>query len=252
MKTKNCNYCISFSVILLSIVVLVLVSSFTGKVSGGVKALKNWQVGTIVTQNDVEKNGETNCFKVEKISDAVFNRMKGKSYIIGCPIKRDDLRYIKALHKNINGQIIIGEMVVNKAIANDVLTILRTLYRENYAIERMRLIDDYGADDERSMRDNNTSAFCYRAVSGTKTLSAHAQGLAVDINTLYNPYFKIKKDGTRIIQPATAKAYCDRTKKFQYKIEEGDLCHRLFIKYGFTWGGSWQSCKDYQHFEKAK
>ena len=24
---------------------------------------------------------------------------------------------------------------------------------------------------------------------------------------------------------------------------------RLFIKHGFTWGGSWRSMKDYQHFE---
>jgi hypothetical protein len=35
-----------------------------------------------------------------------------------------------------------------------------------------------------------------------------------------------------------------------YKITKGDLCYKLFIKHGFSWGGEWKSKKDYQHFEK--
>ncbi|MBQ8462493.1 MAG: M15 family metallopeptidase [Prevotella sp.] len=99
------------------------------------------------------------------------------------------------------------------------------------------------------MRHNNSSAFCYRPVSGSKTLSKHARGLAVDINPFYNPYYKDRPDGTRYVQPATAVIYCDRTKTFPYKITRGDLCHRLFTEAGFRWGGDWRSCKDYQHFE---
>ena len=33
-------------------------------------------------------------------------------------------------------------------------------------------------------------------------------------------------------------------------IDRNDLCYRLFVKHGFTWGGSWRSLKDYQHFER--
>ena len=99
------------------------------------------------------------------------------------------------------------------------------------------------------MRDNNTSCFCYRNVSGSKNLSKHARGLAIDINPLYNPYIRYRKDGSQIIEPANAKPYADRSKPYRYKIEKGDLCYRLFIKYGFTWGGSWRTMKDYQHFE---
>ena len=141
-------------------------------------------------------------------------------------------------------------MVCNKAIANDLLEIFRELYRQKYPIQRIRLIDDYEADDERSMRDNNTSCFCYRRVSGTARLSKHATGMAVDINTLYNPYVRTGKGGRRIVEPATATKYVDRHQSFPYKIVKGDLLHRLFLQHGFKWGGSWRTMKDWQHFEK--
>ena len=55
--------------------------------------------------------------------------------------------------------------------------------------------------------------------------------------------------GTLLIQPATAKAYCDRSWDFPYKIDHEDLCFRLFTEAGFEWGGDWTTRKDYQHFE---
>jgi hypothetical protein len=41
----------------------------------------------------------------------------------------------------------------------------------------------------------------------------------------------------------------DRDASFDYKIEKGDLCYRLFTERGFEWGGEWPDRKDYQHFE---
>ena len=114
----------------------------------------------------------------------------------------------------------------------------------------MRLPDVYDADDERQMRANNTSCFCYRNVSGSKNLSKHARGLAIDINPLQNPCVKLRRNGTIQIQPAAGRKYALRKLKFPYKIEKGDLCYRLFIEHGFSWGGNWRSTKDYQHFEK--
>ena len=43
-------------------------------------------------------------------------------------------------------------------------------------------------------------------------------------------------------------AVCD-SKLTVYKIDENDLCYKLFIEKGFEWGGSWEDRKDYQHFE---
>ena len=218
--------------------------------TGEADALTRWQAGEVVSENAVKLFGLDRCFKAEPISDAVFARMKGKSYPAGCTVARTDLRYVKALHYDAEGKLRIGEMVCNKAIANDLVEIFRELFRQHYPIERMVLIDNYDADDERSMRDNNSSCFCYRRVAGSKTLSKHATGMAVDINTLYNPYARKRSDGSWFIQPATAKPYCDRTKQFPYKIVSGDLCCRLFKQHGFRWGGDWKAYKDYQHFDK--
>ena len=143
-----------------------------------------------------------------------------------------------------------GELICNKVIASDLREIFEELYNAKYPIERIRPISEYGNDDERSMQANNTSCYCYRVVEGSTKLSKHAQGLAIDINPLYNPCVKRKKDGTLLIQPATGKPYVDRSKKFKYKITRQDLCYRLFTERGFRWGGAWRSLKDYQHFEK--
>ena len=59
------------------------------------------------------------------------------------------------------------------------------------------------------------------------------------------------KDGSENVSPANASAYADRTASFPYKIDENDLCYQLFKEHGFTWGGHWNSCKDYQHFQKV-
>ncbi|MBR4729949.1 MAG: M15 family metallopeptidase [Prevotella sp.] len=189
-------------------------------------------------------------FSVSPLSDSLFVRMQGKSYPKGCTVARNDLRHVKVLHVDAQGTVHKGELVCNKAIAQDLVDIFRQLYQARYPIEKIRLIDDYEADDEQSMRDNNTSSFCYRTVSGTKKLSKHAMGMAIDINTRYNPWVRKGADGRQLISPSNGIPYADRRKSYPYKIVKGDLLYRLFIQHGFKWGGNWRSMKDYQHFEK--
>ena len=209
-----------------------------------------WQAGRTVSQEAVDAFGGIDmCFAAEPIPDGVWARMQGKTYKENPYIGRDDLRHVRALHWDYDNQMHVGEMIVNKQIAECVARILRQLFDAKYPIQRMLLPDVYDADDETQMRDNNSSCFCYRNIAGSANLSKHARGLAVDINTLYNPYYKDRADGTRYIQPATAEAYCDRTWDFPYKIDHDDLCFKLFTEAGFEWGGDWTSCKDYQHFE---
>ena len=184
-------------------------------------------------------------FSYREIPEEVFRRMLGKSYPEECPVPLDDLRYVKVLHVGFDGESHEGEMIVNKRIADDVVEIFKELYEAEYPIERIRLIDEYDASDEASMTDNNTSCFCYRTISGSNQLSYHARGLAVDVNTLYNPYVSKKK-----IEPAAGKKYAyDRDSGNPYYIDEDDLCYKLFTEHGFFWGGHWNSVKDYQHFE---
>lgn len=213
--------------------------------------LRAWQAGAVVSQAAIKDYGEAHCFTATAIPDAVFARMQGKSYPKGCPISRGTLRYVRVLHYDGEGHIRLGELVCHRAIAADLVEIFRELYRHHYPIQSIRLIDDYGASDEASMRANNTSAFCYRVTKGSRHLSPHARGMAVDLNTLYNPYYKKTRSGKVILQPSTAGKYIDRSKSFPYKIDKDDLAYKLFTQHRFRWGGSWRSLKDWQHFEAS-
>lgn len=206
--------------------------------------------GTIINVSKNKKDIVKIAFYYEKITKNLKLRMKGKSYKKDCTVPYEDLRYVRVLYYGFDNKTHIGELVVNRQIAKDVTAIFKDLYMSEYPIEKMVLIDDYDADDEASMADNNTSSFNFRRMTGSKNLSKHALGLAIDINPLYNPYVKINDSGT-IVTPEKAYEYQDRKLDNPYYITKNDVCYKAFIKRGFTWGGSWKSIKDYQHFEKS-
>ena len=184
-------------------------------------------------------------FSAEPIPADVEARMRGVSYPENAQIPLSDLRYLRLSYVDFDGNEQVGELVCNKAIAEDLVDIFRALYEARYPIKSIRLIDDFGGDDEASMAADNTSCFNYRKKTGMRELSKHARGLAVDINPFENPYVRPSR-----VRPATATSYADRTKDFPHKIDKNDLCYRLFREHGFSWGGTWRSVQDYQHFEK--
>lgn len=184
-------------------------------------------------------------FVSRPIPEAVKARMQGKSMPDKATIGYDELRYLTLYHYDYQGNIRQGEMVCNQAIAHDLLSIFKTLFVEAYPIQSIRLVDDFDADDEASMEANNTSCFNYRTKVGTKMISKHAMGLAVDVNPLQNPCIKHGH-----VHPETAKDYVDRTQDFPHKIDKEDLCKKVFASHGFSWGGNWGGSKDYHHFEK--
>ena len=210
---------------------------------------------TVGTESDRKSDTETpeasyaDDFYISEIPDDIFAKMQGKSYKEDCTVPREDLRYVHVRHMGFDGEAKDGELVVNKAIADDVLAIFEELYKADYPIEKVRLVDEYDADDEASMSDNNSSAFNFRFISHTTRISKHGLGMAVDINTRYNPYVKTV-DGKLSIEPANGADYVDRSKDFPHKIDHEDLCYKLFKEHGFTWGGDWTHSKDYQHFER--
>lgn len=184
------------------------------------------------------------AFSADTIPDAVRQRMLDGA---AEPLAEllPDLRYLRLLHYDYNGRVRKGELVCNKAIAEDLLYIFKELYKARYPIASIRLADDFGGDDRRSMEANNSSCFNYRTATHSAKLSVHARGMAVDINPLQNPYVK-----GEIVEPEAARPFADRSAEFEHKITEDDLCCRLFRSRGFQWGGGWNSVKDYQHFEK--
>ena len=126
----------------------------------------------------------------------------GASWRRGCPVPPADLRRITLSYLGFDGRTHRGELVVHRDVVSDVIEIFKVLYSARFPVEKMRAVDHYPrADDELSMRDNNTSAFnCRSLPSGSWSL--HAYGRAIDINPLVNPYISASGD----LQPATARA----------------------------------------------
>ena len=174
--------------------------------------------------------------------------MTGKSRpASGAVTPLENLRYLRISYVDFSDSVRTGEMVCNKAIAGDLLDIFRELYNIRYQIASIRLVDDFGGDDEASMQANNSSCYNNRIVRGTTNISKHALGMAVDINPLQNPQVR-----TYRISPSTAAEYADRTKEFPHKISHEDPCYAIFKAHGFAWGGDWPSGKDYQHFVRYR
>ena len=172
-----------------------------------------------------------NGFYYESLSPEIIKRIKGYSYPAddaNCQISIDDLCYVSVLYYNFDDKEKHGELICNKEIAQDLVEIFYELYLAQYPIEKIRLVDEYNADDELSMADNNTSCFNYRVVEGSSKLSKHAYGLAIDINPFYNPYVRYNDDGSLHIDPIGSEPYADRSAAFPYKIDSDDLCLKLF------------------------
>lgn len=212
--------------------------------------LLNLPAGEFAAKGAVEEGLASRLFYATEIDEGVLSRISGKSYTPNDQILSADLSYLRMLYYGPDQNTYIGEMIVNQQIKEDVLEIFQTLYENRYPIERMTLIDTYDADDQASMEANNTSAFNYRTIQGSSKLSNHSYGMAIDLNPKYNPYVKTGADGSISCQPQGSAAYADRSQDFAFKIDRNDLAYQLFTQAGFTWGGNWNSVKDYQHFEK--
>jgi hypothetical protein len=183
---------------------------------------------------------------VEPLPADVVAVITGRSWRPGCPVGLAQLRLVRVDYWGFDNTVHRGELVVHADVADPMVRIFATLYRARFPIRRMVLVDAYGADDNASMADDNTSAFNCRRVQGTTTWSRHAYGKAIDINPVENPYLR----GGEVLPPAGA-AYLDRWVPRTGMILDGDAVTRTFAAEGFRWGGRFRPSPDYQHFDVA-
>jgi hypothetical protein len=171
----------------------------------------------------------------------------GASWRPGCPVSPDDLRRVELDYLGFDGGVHRGAMVVHRDVVEDVVAIFADLLRQRYPIAAMRTVEQYpGAEDELSMRDNNTSAFNCRPLPNSNQWSLHAYGRAVDVNPLINPF----TDAAGDLEPATAGRYLDRSRDEPGMLRAGSPAVAAFTDRGWRWGGAWRDPIDYQHFEK--
>ena len=183
------------------------------------------------------------AFTIKRISPR-FVRRTDLAWREGCPVRLGDLRYLRMSFWGFDDRPHTGEMVVNARVTHDVVDTFRRLYDVKFPLEQMRLITEADLDAPPTGDGNVTSAYVCRPTTGTtSTWSAHAYGLAIDINPFNNPYQR-----GDLILPELASSYLDRGWKRPGMIFPGDLATREFDRIGWTWGGDFQSLKDYQHF----
>jgi hypothetical protein len=106
----------------------------------------------------------------------------------------------------------------------------------------MRLVDDYGGDDDASMAADNSSAFNFRVVAGTNVLSQHARGLAIDINPVENPWRRPDR-----VLPEAGRAFLDRGDVRPGMIVRPGPVVAVLDEMGWEWGGDWKHAWDDHH-----
>ena len=153
----------------------------------------------------------------------------------------DQLVLIDVEYFSFDNKLHKGQLVVNVSVKNDIILIFELIKKEKFPIEKCIPIVKYNWSDDVSIDDNNTSAFCYRKVAGTKKMSNHAFGKAIDINPMQNPY--VFSNGTTL-----------RGNKYEPN-KKGTLTYnssitKKFIELGWSWGGNYKTIKDWQHFDK--
>ena len=178
----------------------------------------------------------------------------GESYQDGCPVPLADLRYVTVSFRGFDGAAHTGELVVHADEAGDVVEVFRQLFDAGFPIEEMRLVTTADLDAAPTGDGNNTAAFVCRAVRGGSRYSAHAYGLAIDLNPFQNPYIKPPNargvPGDMLI-PELSAAYLDRSRQEPGMIRPGDTVIQAFAAVGWSWGGNWQKSKDFMHFSAS-
>ena len=183
---------------------------------------------------------------VSSIDDVTAARMRS-SWRPGCPVPLQDLRLLAIRHWGFDGRPRAGELVVHAAAADAVLDVFRALFTARFPIEQVRLVDEFGGDDDRSMAANNTSAFNCRRATGSQRWSEHAYGRAVDLNPVQNPF--VTRNGA--VLPPQGADHVRRDPATRGLITADGPVVAAFRAVRWAWGGHWSSGKDYQHFSAS-
>ena len=188
-------------------------------------------------------------FRVLDISEEQIFVMQAKGvWNPECPVHYTRLKRLEVSHVDFEGKKRLGELIVLDEVAESVLIIFSKLFEKGFPVERIAPLEEFGADDVKSMAANNSSAFNGRKIMNTNRWSSHAYGVAIDVNPAQNPYMLLDHESANIkVFPPQAIDYVNRGVQKPGMVEE---IVSIFAEHGFTeWGGSWDQKPDYHHFQ---
>ena len=182
-------------------------------------------------------------FASQVVAPAPADVIARSTWARGCPVRADQLAWVRVTFRGFEGARHTGELLVNSRAAEPLVRVFHQLYDDRFPIEEMRITPKAEQDVAPTGDGNDTGSFNCRPVRGATTYSQHAYGLAVDVDPFQNPYLK-----GDLVLPELAGAYRDRSWHRPGMILPGGPVVRAFASIGWGWGGSWQSLKDLQHF----
>jgi hypothetical protein len=178
---------------------------------------------------------------ISAVPDDVLAR---SSWTKQCPVKKADLAYVVMPFWGFDNAPHTGEMLISAEWADKVAEVFKFMYEHRFPIEEMRVTTADEVNGTHYGDQNVTISFeCRHTTGGYETWSAHASGLAVDINPFQNPWVR---DG--YVYPELATAYEDRTWLRPGMIETQKAIITQFRKIGWYWGGNWGTFDDWMHF----
>jgi hypothetical protein len=160
-----------------------------------------------------------------------------------CPVKPSQLRYLTMSFRGFDARAHTGEMLVNADVAQAVVGVFKRLFAAGFPIEEMGITPEAKLNLPPTGDGNNTEAFVCRQTRGQTPWSAHAYGLAIDLNPFDNPY--VKGD---LVVPELASSYLDRDWVRSGMVLEGGPAVTAFESAGWKWGGRWSGPVDFMHF----
>jgi len=181
-----------------------------------------------------------------KVSAPLTARDLPHTWHHGCPVSPGELRAIRMPFIGFDHRAHNGTLIINAGVADKVIKVFSILYRARFPIRIMKPVDVFHGSDDRSTAADNTAGFnCRFAVAaGPPHWSMHAYGLAIDVDTIENPYIE---PGQPIDPPASA-AYANRSDIRPGMAYPGGVLVSAFSSIGWGWGGDWAGAVDYQHF----
>ena len=180
---------------------------------------------------------------IGQVPDGVIAR---STWTEECPVTRDELAYLNVSHYGFDGEFHTGEVIVNAAVAEDIVGVFEKLHAARFPIEQLKVTTQEELDAPSTGDGNGSGAFGCRPSVGSTGWSQHAYGLAVDINPFHNPYVR-----GELIIPELAMSYLDRDRVLPGMIFAGDVVVAAFTEIGWTWGGNWNTLKDWMHFSQS-
>jgi hypothetical protein len=188
---------------------------------------------------------------IRPLSPSVKTELKnGGFWHKGCPVPLSGLRVLTVSYRGFDKHNHTGQLIVNASAAPGLAKAFHQLYRLHFPIRHMTIDDYYGPKSARPKDGDVTESFECREASAspctgngtTGSFSMHAYGLAVDINTVENPYV-----GCGMSRDPASKRYLNRSRHLPGMVTSNVV--RAFSSIGWGWGGSWSgNTKDYMHF----